>query len=106
MSPSAGHCGRHHEYRCGICEDYYPNDYHGDNKMSIHETINNEMRQFVRTKKAIPDTIYIGKKEEWEILDDYDRQIEASDLGMNKKYHGMDAFIVNCETHLFVTKRE
>lgn len=29
---SAGHCGRHRNYRCHECETNHPDDYHGDGK--------------------------------------------------------------------------
>lgn len=40
MGESAGHCGRHLEYRCKYCEKYHAGDYHEDDGLtSVEYTI-------------------------------------------------------------------
>jgi len=39
---SAGHCGRHTQYRCFPCENAHPDDYHGN---GAHDEADYEARQ-------------------------------------------------------------
>lgn len=72
--------------------------------MEVKDRINDMCSTFIREKLGHPNTLYMGREEEDEILHGGDR-LGALELALNKNYEGMDVFIVNEATHLFVTKR-
>lgn len=58
MGGSAGHCGRHLEYRCRYCEEFHMNDYHDDDGLtSVEYTIMNGAVVFTGTRVPVIQVI-------------------------------------------------
>jgi len=71
--------------------------------MTVADRIEDQVEEFLRVNGGkYPDTVYLGREEEIELVIDSTHQYSRLD----ETFRGMKLFVVNSKNHMFVTRRE